>query len=264
LREIIHFGFSGESSKNTLKTVMKFTKESDFQLLHLSLLREYLQIEFCQGLAVDLESTIDDFVFMTFLVGNDFLPHLNSLDIGDGAFDLLFETYKSQRARWGQGNYLTHAGEIPDPARLEAFLAVIGALEGEILEQKEQDEALYMKKRRKWDKRDGKAEGPSEAELEALEVEKEEHYLAMIEGMMKTHSLEGHFVDKKKPMPTPGEKDYKGRYYFEKLHLTPVNISEHMALRKAYIEGLLWCLAYYYRGCISWGWYYPYHYGTFS
>jgi 5'-3' exoribonuclease 1 len=265
LREIIDFGaFSGGSSKNTLKTVMKFTKESDFQLLHLSILREYLQNEFCQGLEVDLESTIDDFVFMTFLVGNDFLPHLNSLDIGDGAFDLLFETYKSQRAKWGAGNYLTHAGEIPDPSKLEAFLAVIGALEGEILEQKEQDEELYMKKRRKWDKRDGKLEeGPSDAELQALEVEKEEHYLKMIEDMMKTHSLQEHFVDRTTPMPTPGEKDYKGRYYFEKLHLTPVNISEHMALRKAYIEGLLWCLAYYYRGCISWGWYYPYHYGTF-
>ena len=50
----------------------KQTKESDFQLLHLSVLREYLYLEFCKGSApgeLDLERTIDDFVFMTFLVG---------------------------------------------------------------------------------------------------------------------------------------------------------------------------------------------------
>jgi 5'-3' exoribonuclease 1 len=263
LREIINFGFSGDS-KNTLKTVMKFTKESDFQLLHLSVLREYLNVEFCQGNdAFELERTIDDFVFMTFLVGNDFLPHLNSLDIGDGAFDLLFETYKAERAKWGEGNYLTMAGEIPDPKRLEDFLTIIGSMESEILEEKEKNEAEFVKKRRRWDKRDGKPEGPSDAELRAMEVEKEEHYLAMIEELMKTHALEEHFVDSKTPRATPGGKDFKGRYYFEKMNLTPVDILEHMKLRQSYIEGLMWCLAYYYRGCISWGWYYPYHYGAY-
>jgi 5'-3' exonuclease len=43
---------------------------------------------------------------MTFLVGNDFLPHMPSLDIGDGAFDLLFNTYISQRASWGANEYV--------------------------------------------------------------------------------------------------------------------------------------------------------------
>ena len=45
LREVIDFG-GFNNNKNALKTVKKFTKESDFQLLHLSVLREYLEIEF--------------------------------------------------------------------------------------------------------------------------------------------------------------------------------------------------------------------------
>jgi 5'-3' exoribonuclease 1 len=48
LREVIDFNsFQNNNNRNALKEVKKFTKESDFQLLHLSVLREYLQIEFC-------------------------------------------------------------------------------------------------------------------------------------------------------------------------------------------------------------------------
>jgi 5'-3' exoribonuclease 1 len=69
LREVVDFG-SGFQSKNVLKAVKKFTRESDFQLLHLSVLREYLEIEFCRDSPqFSLENVIDDFVFMTFLVG---------------------------------------------------------------------------------------------------------------------------------------------------------------------------------------------------
>ena len=51
LREVIDFNAFKRNATNsaTQKAVKKFTKQSDFQLLHLSILREYLNIEFVLG-----------------------------------------------------------------------------------------------------------------------------------------------------------------------------------------------------------------------
>ena len=66
--------------------------------------------------------------------------------------------------------------------------------------------------------------------------------------------------------PDTTAKDYRGRYYYDKFKIIPdardnntVKFLEELCMH--YLEGLMWCIAYYIKGCISWTWYYPYNYG---
>lgn len=55
---------------------------------------------------------------------------------------------------------------------------------------------------------------------------------------------------------------YKRTYYREKLKIDPDEETIGKVVQE-YVRALQWNLHYYYHGCISWGWFYPYHYAPF-
>lgn len=71
----------------------------NFYLLHLTLMREYLDLEFHDIEPVlpfqySLERIIDDFILLAVFVGNDFLPNLPDLHIHENGLEKLFDIYK--------------------------------------------------------------------------------------------------------------------------------------------------------------------------
>jgi 5'-3' exoribonuclease 2 len=60
------------------------------------------------------------------------------------------------------------------------------------------------------------------------------------------------------------EEGYSDRYYEQKFHVDPKDIEFRHGVARAYVEGLAWVLLYYFQGCPSWEWYYPYHYAPFA
>ncbi|KAF9918403.1 5'-3' exoribonuclease 2 [Lobosporangium transversale] len=119
--------------------------------LNVSILREYLEIELkIDNLPFewDIEKAIDDWVFLCFFVGNDFLPHLPSLETREGAIDILIEIWKQVLPL--MGGYVTRSGDV-DLKRAQLLMTELGKKEDGIFQERREKEERRMKnnKRRK-------------------------------------------------------------------------------------------------------------------
>jgi 5'-3' exoribonuclease 2 len=104
--------------------------------LDVAVLREYLAIELNLPnlpFAFDLERALDDWVFLIFFVGNDFLPHLPSLEIREGAIDTLLKIWKDELPR--MGGYLTEHGTA-NKANVQIMLEGLAKREDEIFRRR--------------------------------------------------------------------------------------------------------------------------------
>ncbi|KAL6054122.1 5'-3' exoribonuclease 2 [Balamuthia mandrillaris] len=326
-------------------------KRQPFQFVYIPILREYLDVDLrppgeClwgDSKDYDLERLIDDFVFLCFFVGNDFLPHLPTLEIREKAIDRLCTLYKQMLP--SLGGYLTKHGEV-DLKRVKQLMHEVGKMEDSILVERRRREQRRKEGRRRArmarkrqaeelaqhlarnEERDQKRqrldetgraiakspkktnkdaaqalkasimandddedaegveqkaeetmEGPEaeeaspddEVEGEAKE-ETEETEAEAEKGKQTGDKTEGLLSarddDESEPEPPDdvrlGEAGWKERYYRQKFNVDENDVGFKTTLAEAYAEGLVWVLRYYYQGCRSWGWYYPFHYSPFA
>ena len=125
--------------------------EKPYIYLNVSILREYLEVELkVENLPFewDIEQAIDDWVFLCFFVGNDFLPHLPSLETREGAIDVLIEIWKQVLPL--MGGYMTHNGDV-NLKRAQFLMTELGKKEDGIFQERREKEERRAKnnKRRK-------------------------------------------------------------------------------------------------------------------
>ncbi|EPB69280.1 phage uncharacterized protein [Ancylostoma ceylanicum] len=291
-------------------------KEKNFIFLRIPVLREYLERDLTMEnlpFKYDFERVIDDWVFLCFFVGNDFLPHLPSLEIREGAIDRLIKLYKDMV--YSMKGYLTKDGDVYMD-RVERIMLGLGEVEDEIFKRRQQDEERFKAIRKAKKARMGGGRRPqapsyvpqsgsliaplsratpmsgettralaATARVEAMQYAENEEAARRLKLMLKEEgsangaTAEGGQGSRKRKAEAPIDVDsdedppddirlfesgWKDRYYRAKFDVGAEDVDFRRKVAWAYVEGLCWVLKYYYQGCVSWDWYFPYHYAPFA
>lgn len=225
---------------------------------------------------------ITDYIFMCFLLGNDFMPHFPALNIRTVGIDILLNVYRETLGK--TNTYLTDChGKKIVWKNLHDFLDNIA----------KQEDTLLMDEHKKRDKfarrftdggggynnvnnmRDNRSErnafnqvinrnqntsqsfmkndkkvlhDTDEVLGEGADIQQMDDLLML---PMKERSVEKYI--------NPFSKDWEYRYY-KALFDIEITDDRKRQICVNYLEGLEWTFNYYMEGCIDWRWCYNYHY----
>ena len=171
---------------------------------------------------------LDDYVLMTFLLGNDFMPHFPAINIRTNGIDILLELYSEKFYK--NSLFLTENCKIIWK-NLRKFI--------EYLSKEEENYIIYeMKKREKMEKKF----------LNYKFNKKDEELL--------NKPIIDRTVEK---YINPGDDGWETRYYRELFDVEIDDITKNKICIN-YLEGLEWNLNYYLNECPDWRWSYKYNY----
>ncbi|XP_073013753.1 5'-3' exoribonuclease 3-like [Typha latifolia] len=292
--------------QETFKPRKFLPTKKPYQFLNIWTLREYLELDLMipdPPFSIDVERIIDDFVFLCLLTGNDFLPHIPSLEIQEVAIDLVIEVYKKMFNK--MGGYLIDSSKIKDKkaayikvSRVERFVAEVGTYEERIFSRRYelQQKLLRRLMNERLAKEDANGnnsdnwqDSPGSFMPDTFKVK------CVISSTGSGSEMAGN-ADRSDVLKNTAElriklKDilrskqdlfkggvlhngtvklgspgWKSRYYSEKFSVKSSDEIESVRKRmvEKYMEGLCWVLRYYFAGVCSWSWYYPFYYAPFA
>tara|TARA_B100000902_G_scaffold387330_1_gene431259 strand:+ start:4681 stop:6288 length:1608 start_codon:yes stop_codon:yes gene_type:complete len=176
---------------------------------------------------IQKKNRIFDYIFLCFLLGNDFLPHFPALNIRTTGIDTILCVYKNVI---GNSNENIVNGSKIIWKNFRKVIMELANTEEELLcnEYKIRDKQCKNIANRK--------------------MEESERFVLL---PMLDRSVEKYI--------NPYEKYWQERYYY-KLFKIDVNDNSRKQISINYLEGLEWTLKYYTTGCIDWRWNYNYSY----
>jgi 5'-3' exonuclease len=190
---------------------------------------------------IELEKNriINDFIFLCYFLGNDFLPHIPSINIKDkkfGGLELLLDGYASTFIN--VNDYIVkNENKKIELNKMFIFYLInnIAAYENDYLS------SSYNKKKRRLT-----CESMDPYEIEKFRIENLQFKINDPIELGKGNA-----------------ELWKYRYYEHYFNSTVNQKSFIKNICHNYFEGLLWIAEYYFNDCPSWSWYYAYDHGPF-
>ena len=216
---------------------------------------------------------IKDYIFLCFLLGNDFLPHFPAVNIRTGGIHILLNVY---RETLGSDNtkFLTKSDSETATNTIQwknfnEFVSHIAKTEDSLLmeEHKRRDKAEKRVGYQSQSQNKSHAYGRNERndtkssnststmstlqqtdEVLGTDIYKMDELLTL---PMKERSVEKYI--------NPFQHDWEYRYY-KSLFDMEITDERQRQICMNYLEGLEWTYNYYTTGCIDWRWCYKFHY----
>ena len=219
LRESVHFGQVQDDS-------FCYLDIPTFKSYLFENITENIDEEFKENLDIDL--LVQDYIFLCFFVGNDFLPNLPSLHIKQGGIDYILDIYKDLLCM--REEYLICENEI-NIAFLKSLFMKLKIEEARKIEDRHR--AFYRKRFT----RDTRLNRYDQA-IKALDLQP--------------------IIMKEPDKIMPNEEGWEARYYYQLFKLKNVDKDKEpiQNICRLYLQGLSWTTAYYFKGCTSWKWAY--------
>lgn len=175
---------------------------------------------------------INDYVFICFFLGNDFLPHFPSMNIRTHGITALLDIYRAFIGNYNDRYFIS-------PATGKIQWKNVGVFIKEIARNEKQFLLNECNVRKKFDK------------FTFLEKTAEEKENILLNAPIIYRAEEKYIC--------PEEPFWKDRYYDVLFHMEYCPENTEVICRN-YFEGLEWVYTYYNSECPNWKWKYNYHY----
>jgi len=183
------------------------------------------------------QNRIYDYIFICFMLGNDFLPHFPALNIRTNGIDILLNTYRNILGS-KQKNIINNGKIIWRNFKL--LIKELADNEEQFIQQE-----YYIRNKQEYRLNKEKRKNNNE-DINLNKYEKE-----LLNAPCKERELEKYI--------NPEDKYWESRYY-DMLFDIDIDDVHRKQISINYLEGLEWTWKYYYSGCIDWRWKYNYHY----